>query len=291
MPPEYLARVKETYKEWRAAELQSFGGYIALNFDIGVPKTTSILDAPPDEWRGDFEERWTSGGLSYYTTYPDVFSDQEANDLLTAFVREKSRERIADPALAEVLLTKDFPILTKRLVADNGYYEAFARDNVSLVDVRSTPMDRITENGIRVGGVEHELDAIVLATGYDAVTGAMLRIDIRGRGGKELSEHWQAGPRTHLGLMSAGFPNMFIIDGPGSPGASSSRSCSPSTRTGGSAGRSRPCARRASPRSSPRRSPRRSGPSTCPRSRIPPCSRSPTAGKWAPTSRANRGSA
>ncbi|SFF68192.1 flavin-containing monooxygenase [Blastococcus tunisiensis] len=228
MPPEYLARVKANYKEWRAAELKSFGGYLALNFDIGVPKTTPVLEASPEEWRQDFEERWQSGGLSYYTTYPDVFSDLTANELLADFIREKSRERIADPALAEILLPKSydpenpgkgFPVLAKRLVADNGYYEAFARDNVSLVDVKSTPIQEITENGILVGGVEHELDAIVLATGYDAVTGAMLRIHIVGRDGKELREHWDAGPRTHLGLMSAGYPNMFIIDGPGSPGA------------------------------------------------------------------------
>ncbi len=118
---------------------------------------------------------------------------------------------------AELLAPKDHPIGTKRICVDTDYYETYNRPNVDLVDVRSTPIEAITPDGLRAGGADYEFDAIVFATGFDAMTGALTRIDIRGRDGETLAQKWEAGPRTYLGLMTAGFPNLFMITGPGSP--------------------------------------------------------------------------
>lgn len=137
------------------------------------------------------------------------------------FVREKIRSIVRDPAVAEMLAPKDYPIGTKRLCLDTNYYETYNRDNVTLVDAKSTPIQEITAKGIRTRDAEYPLDAIVFATGFDAMTGALLEIDIRVKGGGALAEKWSSGPRTYLGLMVAGFPNMFIITGPGSPGVKS----------------------------------------------------------------------
>lgn len=217
MPPEYQQKVKANYGEWRYKErYQSFGGWIALNYEQVPLVMQSALEVSEEERRAHFEERWKNGGLAFYNTYPDIYSNREANDTLADFLREKIRERVKDPATAELLMPT-IPVLTKRLIADNGYYEAFNRDNVSLVDVRKTPIEEFTPKGLRVGDKEYELDAIILATGFDALTGALTRMDIRGRGGVTLKDHWDGGARTHLGLMSASFPNMYIIAAAGSP--------------------------------------------------------------------------
>jgi cation diffusion facilitator CzcD-associated flavoprotein CzcO len=219
MPPEYERDVKASYREWRKKELESFGGYIALDFKMGVPQTKPALQATPEERLADYELRWKSGGISYYTSFPDLLIKQEANDTLADFVRAKIREKIKDPKLAEKLIPQGYPIMTKRLCADTNYYETYNRDNVTLIDIKSTPIEEVTPNGVRVDGKEIELDSLVFATGFDAVTGTLNSIDIRGRGGKPLKDQWVNGPRTHLGLMSAGCPNLFMVDGPGSPGA------------------------------------------------------------------------
>ena len=130
----------------------------------------------------------------------------------------KIREIVRDPALVDKLVPTDHPIGTKRIVTDSGYYETFNRDDVTLVDLRETPIDRITDRGVATTGVHFDLDVIVYATGFDAMTGALHRIDIRGRQGRTLREEWAAGPRTYLGLGVHGFPNLFIVTGPGSPG-------------------------------------------------------------------------
>jgi cyclohexanone monooxygenase len=219
MTQEYRNSVKENYGKWRRTERKAFGGYIALNFNPEAPNKKLALEVSPEERREDFERRYQSGGLSYYNSFPDLFTTKEANDTLVEFFQEKMRERVNDPAVAEKLIPKDYPILMKRLVADNGYLETFNRDNVTLVDVKETPIQEITPKGIVVDGKEYEFDSLVFATGFDAVTGSMTRIDIRGRNGKSLNDHWVNGPRNYLGLMIAEFPNLFMLDGPGSPGA------------------------------------------------------------------------
>jgi cyclohexanone monooxygenase len=143
--------------------------------------------------------------------------DKASNDTAAEFVRDKIRSIVKDPNTAELLAPKDYPIGTKRICVDTEYFETYNRPNVTLVDVRSAPIEAITPKGVRTGGKEYEVDAIVFATGFDAMTGTLTRIDIRGRDGVTLAGKWAEGPKTYLGLMTAGFPNLFMITGPGSP--------------------------------------------------------------------------
>ena len=144
--------------------------------------------------------------------------NKEANDTASEFVRNKIRSMVKDPRTAELLAPKDHPIGTKRLCLDTNYYETYNRPNVTLVDVRSDPIEEITGSGLRTGRQRFELDAIVFATGFDAMTGALREIDVRTGDGAVLRDHWEGGPLTYLGLMVSGFPNMFVVTGPGSPG-------------------------------------------------------------------------
>jgi len=217
MPPEYEKSVKENYAEWRRLEREeAFGGFMACNFEPAERIRTSALDATPEERLALYEDRYKSGGLAMYFVYPDVFRDKAANETLTKFLQDKIRERVNDPELAELLVPKDYPALLRRLCADTNYYETYNQDNVSLVDVRGGEIE-FTETGISLKGEEYEFDSVIFATGYDAMTGALTRIDIRGTDGRQLKEHWEDGARTALGMMSVGFPNMFFINGPGSP--------------------------------------------------------------------------
>jgi cation diffusion facilitator CzcD-associated flavoprotein CzcO len=143
--------------------------------------------------------------------------NEASNNTASEFIRKKIREIVKDPEVAETLLPKDYPYGTKRPPIDTHYYETFNRDNVALVDLRKTPIMEITSAGIRTTGSDHDLDIIVFATGFDAMTGSLLKIDVRGRDGQTLREKWEGGPTTYLGVQIAGFPNMFIITGPGSP--------------------------------------------------------------------------
>ena len=186
------------------------------------PPTQSALAASPEERRRKYEELWAEGGtIGFLSCYNDFLVDEEANETAAEFVREKIRSIVRDPEVAELLVPKDHPIGSKRLCLDTGYYETYNRENVTLVDVRSAPIERITERGVKTAKAEYELDAIAFATGFDAMTGALREIDIRVEGGETLAGKWEAGPRTYLGLMVAGFPNMFIITGPGSPSVKS----------------------------------------------------------------------
>jgi cyclohexanone monooxygenase len=177
----------------------------------------SVFDETPEQRLEEFEKRYRLGGFHLHAAYADLFTSPEANELVSEFVREKIRERVRDPQLAEKLCPYDYPLATKRMCVDTGYYETFNREDVHLVDVRERPIEEITERGIRVGGEEIELDMLVFGTGFDAFTGAMLRIDLRGRDGLAIQEKWADGPRAYLGLALAGFPNLFTITGPGSP--------------------------------------------------------------------------
>ena len=179
--------------------------------------TQSALDVSVEERTRAYERRWRRGGLAFSGTFADILVNKEANDTAAEFVRSKIREIVRDGAVAEMLLPRGYPLGTKRLCVDTGYYATFNRENVTLVDVRSTPIEEIAPSGIRTSAAEYALDRIVFATGFDAMTGTLRRVDIRGRGGAALTRKWQQGPRAYLGLMVAGFPNLFVITGPGSP--------------------------------------------------------------------------
>lgn len=214
---EFERYVKDNYREWRRREREdSFGGWISVNYKPVKRVKQSALGVSPEERRALYEDRYQNGGLAMYNIYPDVFASPEANETLAEFLREKIRSRIQDPKKAETLIPYGFPVLAKRMCADTNYFETYNRDNVDLVDVRKNPLT-ITENGIEVAGELHELDALILATGFDALSGALMRIEIRGRDGALLSDHWKHGARTAFGLMVAGFPNLFSLSGPGSP--------------------------------------------------------------------------
>ncbi|MGH6909889.1 MAG: flavin-containing monooxygenase [Phenylobacterium sp.] len=175
------------------------------------------LEADAEARRANFEARWQVGGFALLGAYGDLVTDLAANATAAGFVADKIRRIVKDPQVAEKLVPKSFPIGSKRLCVDTGYYASFNRDNVSLVDLRETPIEAITPTGVRTSEATYEVDAIVYAIGFDAMTGALGKIDIRGRGGAALKERWAAGPETYLGLMVAGFPNLFIVTGPGSP--------------------------------------------------------------------------
>jgi len=148
-------------------------------------------------------------------------TNKAANDTASEFVREKIRATVKDPKTAELLCPNDHPIGTKRLILDTNYYETYNRPNVTLVDVRSAPIQEITSDGLKTAKASYELDAIVFATGFDAMTGAMKEVDIRNDKGLSIGEKWRDGPLTYLGIMVAGFPNLFMITGPQSPGVKS----------------------------------------------------------------------
>ena len=169
----------------------------------------------PEERERAYEARWRQGGLVILGTYGDLLLSHEANATAADFVRGKIREIVRDPETAQKLSPKTI-FGAKRLCIDDGYYATFNRPNVTLVDIAGAPLE-IAPDGVRAHGRTRTVDAIVYATGFDAMTGALLRIDIRGRGGVRLRDRWADGPCTYLGLQVAGFPNLFTITGPGSP--------------------------------------------------------------------------
>jgi cyclohexanone monooxygenase len=175
------------------------------------------LDDDDNERRAIFESRWSKGGLTFMGVYNNLALDQAANDTAADFVRGKIAEIVRDPETAKLLQPNNHPIGSKRICIDTDYFAAFNRPNVTLVDIKANPIEQILPNAVRAGDKEYEVDALVLATGFDAMTGSVAKIDIRGRNGQTLNRKWAEGPKTYLGLMSSGFPNLFIITGPGSP--------------------------------------------------------------------------
>ena len=188
---------------------------------IGQPydfKNQNALDLDRETLRAQLEATWQKGGFEWmFGGFPDMLYDQRANDIAADFVREKIRETVKDPKVAAKLIPAGYPIATKRLPLDSGYFETFNRDNVTLVDLRETPIERIVADGVRTSDQTHELDILVFATGFDALTGPLTRVGIRGRKGRKLEDKWAQGPQTYLGVASEGFPNLFMITGPGSP--------------------------------------------------------------------------
>ena len=209
---EYEARIKADYAGFRARNRMmqnAFGSQTPRNEGLAATATE-------DEHLKAFDARWERGGLPFLGAFCDLLLDTRANEAAAEYVRARIRDVVRDPAMAALLTPKQV-IGCKRLCIDSGYYETFNRPNVRLVDVGSAPIDEITPRGLRTGGRAFELDSIVFATGFDAMTGTLLKIDIRGRGGRTLRDKWHAGPRTYLGLGIEGFPNLFTVSGPGSP--------------------------------------------------------------------------
>ena len=179
------------------------------------------LSVDETERQETYQERWDIGGTGFLGAFNNLLTDQAANDTAAEFVRNQIRRIVKDPETAELLAPKTYPIGTKRICVDSGYFETFNRDNVDLVDISGGPIERITPDGLVVNGEHYAVDSIVFATGFDAMTGTLFNVDIRGRGGQALKEKWHAGPRTYLGLMSEAFPNLYMITGPGSPSVKS----------------------------------------------------------------------
>ena len=214
MSPERERQHKQEYEARRRAALDTPFGI------AGHPAPTkSALEVSEAERQRAYETKWAEGGsISFLYSYTDLLVNKDSNDTASEFVRQKFRHIVRNPVTAEILAPKDHPIGTKRLCLDTNYYETYNRNNVALVDVKNDPIQEITATGLRTR--DHEFgpfDAIVFATGFDAMTGALKEIDIRVKGGPALADEWAAGPRTYLGMMVAGFPNMFVITGPGSP--------------------------------------------------------------------------
>ena len=212
LPPARVAELKRDIKKIREFCRWS---------TIGQPYdwlAQAALAVAPEQRRARMEADWQKGGFEWmFGSYNDLLTNKEANEIAADFVREKIRAIVKEPEVARKLIPTGYPIATKRLPLDNGYFETFNRANVELVDLRETPLECIVERGIKTSERLHELDAIVFATGFDALTGPLLRIGISGRGGEKLHAKWAAGPQTYLGVCTRGFPNMFMITGPGSP--------------------------------------------------------------------------
>jgi cation diffusion facilitator CzcD-associated flavoprotein CzcO len=209
---ELRRRYKENYDEIWEQVRHNFSGH---DYE---PIGKSLQEATPEEREQAFRERYDRGGFGLWLgNYDDILVSREANGAVSEWVRERIAERIDDPATAEKLTPSDHAFGTKRVPLENGYYEIFNRDNVELVDVKETPIEEVTPTGVRTRDGEHEFDAIVFATGFDAMTGPYNKIEIRGRGGQLLRDKWADGPHTYLGVMSAGFPNLFAVTGPQSP--------------------------------------------------------------------------
>lgn len=198
-------------------EIRRFAREVARNGIYAEQPDRGALDDVDDVRRAKYSARWERGGLTFMYAYNNLGLDRAANDTAADFVRGKIAEIVKDPETAKLLQPSSHPIGTKRICVDTDYFATFNRSNVSLVDIRTNPIQEITANAVRVAGKDHGVDALVLATGFDAMTGSVAKIDIQGRGGQALNQKWAEGPKTYLGLMSAGFPNLFIITGPGSP--------------------------------------------------------------------------
>jgi cation diffusion facilitator CzcD-associated flavoprotein CzcO len=202
---------KVGYPERRRLSMASGGG------SPHQPHQRSALEVSEQERCDAYEKRWQLGGVLFSKTFPDQLTDVNANDTARAFWEQKIRDIVDDPQLADWLIPTDHPIGTKRICTDDNYFQTFNRDNVTLVNLRETPIQRMDAGGVTTSSTHYELDALVLATGFDAMTGSVSKLNVVGRGGETLNAAWASGPVTYLGLGVPGFPNLFNITGPGSP--------------------------------------------------------------------------
>ena len=206
------AEIKANYREIRRVVRESRAGFPY------VMQTRSAMDVSDEERQAIYEELWKDGGFKFlWGSFNDLLINLESNTTAADFIRGKIRETVNDPEVAEMLSPTNHPYATKRPPIDTHYYETFNRDNVTLVDIQTAPIVEVTHRGLRTEDGEYELDIIVFATGFDAMTGSLLKMGIRGLGGRTLADKWAEGPKTYLGLQIAGFPNLFTITGPGSP--------------------------------------------------------------------------
>ena len=208
---EFKQWVKDNYDEIRTITRANANGQAFYIQD------RSAWDVTAEQRQALYEAAWAKGGLQFRGVFRDLLVDKSANDTAAEFLKAKIRSIVQDPETAAILADIDHPYAAKRPPIDTGYFETFNRDNVSLVDLRATPIVSIVPAGVQTSETEYELDTIVFATGFDAMTGPLLRLDIHGRGGLALRDTWAAGPSTYLGLQVPGFPNLFTITGPGSP--------------------------------------------------------------------------
>ena len=211
---DFEAGIKADYAGFRARNQRMMGGFGSLQ----PPNMISATAVSPEERQAMFEQRWRIGGFGLLGAFHDLIVNPAANELAAEFVRGKIREAVHDPATAAALCPSH-PIGCKRLCVDTHYYATYNRPNVTLVNLQTAPIEQFTPTGLVAGGQAHDFDALVLATGFDAMTGTLLRLDLRGRGGQTIQAKWQAGPLNYLGLTVAGFPNLFNIAGPGSTAA------------------------------------------------------------------------
>lgn len=212
LTPEQVERIRRDYPAiWQRAR----ASYAGFPYHLSE---RSALDVDADQRERVYEGLWEEGGFRFlWGSFYDILLDEEANQTAADFIASKIRDTVDDPETAELLVPTDHPYGSKRPPIDTGYFETFNRDNVTLVDLRQSPITEITPSGISTESVHHDLDLIVFATGFDAVTGALRNIDIRGRDGVSLSDKWADAPSTYLGLQTEGFPNLFLITGPQSP--------------------------------------------------------------------------
>lgn len=211
MTEEYARSWKDNYAALREEQRHTAKG------NIRELNNESALEVTEDRRAEMYQKRWDIGGAAFLSSFNDLLVNREANETAAEFVRNQIRSIVKDPETAELLAAKDYPIGTKRICIDSGYYETFNRDNVELVDISEKPIERMTADGLTANGRAFEFDSIIFATGFDAMTGTLFKVDLQGRGGATLPKKWEAGPRTYLGLMTTDFPNLFMITGPGSP--------------------------------------------------------------------------
>ena len=205
---------KSNYQDRRKQMLETYGASL-----IEYPEF-SALECSPEQRAEILEKAWNSqSAFQLILAFNDVMTDATANEIVCEFAREKIRSIVKDPAVAEILCPTTYPIGGKRLCVGNGYFEMYNRENVTLIDVKAAPIVEFTDSGLRTSNAQYDLDVIITATGFDAVTGAMARIDIEGCKQRTLADKWAEGPTTYLGAMVAGFPNLFMIHGPSTPGA------------------------------------------------------------------------
>jgi cyclohexanone monooxygenase len=218
--PERVREFVENFADYRQ---QARRGKILGAGDLSLPpdergaSTEPALAMSSERRREIYERRWLHGGGQFVLAFPDLLIDEEANTTAAQFIHAKIDEIVRDPAVAQALKPSGYPLGSKRVCVDTGYYDAFNRGNVTLVNIKADPIQRISQDGLHTAAGFHPLDVLVYATGFDAITGALLKMDIRGRDGRPLREDWQSGSRSFLGVAIAGFPNLFIVTGPGSP--------------------------------------------------------------------------
>ena len=210
--PEEVAQVKADYTNFRALNRQA----IAAIRGTMPARDQSVLDASEDERVKEFNKRWAHGGFAFMGAFNDLGISKDANNIAAEFVRDRIREVVKDPEIAETLAPES-TLGCKRLCLDTEYYETYNLAHVSLVDINQSPIERLTQEGIQTSEQFYEFDVVIFATGFDAMTGTLLRIDIQGKNGQTLVDKWSEGPKTYLGLTTANFPNFFMISGPGSP--------------------------------------------------------------------------